>query len=171
MNFEIKNIPVIEEFGENGLPKSRAHAKEINSLHYYDAFDCKRNHGCIRLTSTGHCVECRKITTSKHKASEKCKQTDAEYYKKNKDRIQKYLVLRRYNLTEEKYNSMLLNQNNSCAICKKPFTHKSKINVDHCHKSTKVRGLLCYNCNLGLGKFLDSVLLLNSAARYLNESK
>jgi hypothetical protein len=39
--------------------------------------------------------------------------------------------------------------------------------IDHDHKSGVVRGLLCNNCNRGLGRLKDSVALLNAAVRYL----
>jgi len=39
--------------------------------------------------------------------------------------------------------------------------------VDHCHREGRVRGLLCTNCNQALGKFSDSILLLESACDYL----
>jgi len=39
--------------------------------------------------------------------------------------------------------------------------------IDHCHESLKVRGLLCWHCNIGLGKFFDSVERLRAAIEYL----
>lgn len=51
----------------------------------------------------------------------------------------------------------------ACAIC----GVKTKLFVDHDHKSEKVRGLLCNHCNLGLGHFRDSPLLLEFARAYL----
>ena len=64
-------------------------------------------------------------------------------------------------------------QGGVCAICKKP--EKSKWNteqpmllaVDHDHETGRVRGLLCNNCNTGLGKFMDDPDLLSSAIEYL----
>ena len=49
-----------------------------------------------------------------------------------------------------------------CTICGKPGNQ-----VDHCHKTNKVRGLLCINCNQGLGKFQDDPELLEFARIYL----
>jgi len=65
-----------------------------------------------------------------------------------------------------------LKQNGKCAICKKPETRKTgnkirELSIDHCHKTGKVRGLLCDSCNNGLGRFKDSVKLLESALKYL----
>lgn len=51
-----------------------------------------------------------------------------------------------------------------CVICGE---RGSKMAVDHCHKTGKVRGLLCMECNLGLGKFKDDPQLLEFARIYL----
>jgi hypothetical protein len=59
-----------------------------------------------------------------------------------------------------RYNQMLLNQNNLCAICGKPETKRDHqlqkvctLAVDHCHKTNRVRSLLCFRCNTNLGWF------------------
>ena len=51
-----------------------------------------------------------------------------------------------------------------CIICGATST----LVVDHCHKTGVVRGILCSNCNLGLGHFKDDPLLLEFASQYLN---
>lgn len=56
--------------------------------------------------------------------------------------------------------------NGKCNICGKI----SKLSVDHDHKTNKFRGLLCDNCNLGLGHFKDDPLLLEFAIIYLGLS-
>lgn len=61
---------------------------------------------------------------------------------------------------------MLEAQGGCCAICKAP--KGNKLCVDHDHRTGKVRGLLCSNCNAGLGMFKDSEDLLQSAKGYLN---
>lgn len=70
------------------------------------------------------------------------------------------------------YNRMLKEQNGVCAICKKPETlvnhgRVMPLPVDHCHKTGKIRGLLCAHCNHAIGKFDDDVALLESAISYL----
>ena len=72
------------------------------------------------------------------------------------------------------FNVMLSKQNNVCAICGKPekdLNHNTgtprNLAVDHDHKTGKIRGLLCGNCNKGLGKFLDDPELLLKAVNYL----
>jgi uncharacterized protein YlaI len=62
-------------------------------------------------------------------------------------------------------------QKGCCAICGKHQTILNKtLNVDHCHKTGKIRGLLCTNCNHGLGKFYDNAEVLKVAINYLNNS-
>lgn len=67
------------------------------------------------------------------------------------------------------YNEMLKAQNGQCAICGSKFADKAgrMLHVDHCHKTGKVRGLLCTNCNTGLGKFKDDPSLMLKAIAYL----
>lgn len=75
---------------------------------------------------------------------------------------------KRYGIDIVEYNIMLEKQNFSCAICKTHISNLSvNLAVDHCHKSLKIRGLLCYNCNSGLGRFKDNIDLLAKAISYL----
>lgn len=74
--------------------------------------------------------------------------------------------LRKYGLTKGEYDKMYNRQGGLCAICKEWM---QPANVDHCHDSGKVRGLLCRNCNTGLGAFRDSTRLLAHAMVYLEE--
>src|ERR1700731_4765204 len=69
--------------------------------------------------------------------------------------IKKYKqeLIKKYNLTIEQYQELLKSQDNKCASCKKPFL-KTPF-VDHCHRTGKTRGLLCSNCNFGIGQFND----------------
>lgn len=76
----------------------------------------------------------------------------------------------KYGLTIEQYNAMFESQNGQCKICGKKFDNKmGSGNVDHCHKTGKVRGLLCNGCNVGLGFFKDNIENLKSAAEYLTK--
>jgi len=76
---------------------------------------------------------------------------------------------RKYGITQEDYDLMLENQSHGCNICGAP-RGRSRLSVDHCHTTGKVRGLLCNNCNSGLGWFKDAAAVLASAIKYLNES-
>lgn len=65
------------------------------------------------------------------------------------------------------FNNLLTQQNHQCAICRIKQSDQH-FDIDHCHITGKVRGLLCRSCNMGLGYFKDSPSLLNQAADYLN---
>lgn len=77
-------------------------------------------------------------------------------------------------LTQEEYETLLLNQKGVCAICghKENIIHprtkeRRPLAVDHCHKTGKIRGLLCTRCNWSLGGFKDNPVILLSAIKYL----
>lgn len=71
-----------------------------------------------------------------------------------------------YNLTEERYNSILESQGFGCKICGKPWTFEV-LSVDHNHKTGEVRGLLCNNCNAMLGLSGENQTILLKAIQYL----
>lgn len=60
-------------------------------------------------------------------------------------------------------------QSNRCAICNELF--KTKAALDHCHKTGKIRGVLCINCNSGLGFFKDNIPILKAAISYLERHR
>ena len=80
---------------------------------------------------------------------------------------------------------MLKEQNYQCKICGREIKERAdkaedrrrsstsrddRIIIDHDHKTDRVRGMLCNNCNLVLGHAMDDVTILNSAIRYLEET-
>lgn len=73
--------------------------------------------------------------------------------------------VKRYGITIDDYEEMLLKQNNKCVICEREFVRPP--HIDHDHSSGQVRGLLCYPCNSGLGQFQDSPEILKKAVEYL----
>lgn len=116
----------------------------------------------------------RKKISSKYYFKNKNKrlENNKKWCVENKERRMKYHKnnkLKRYGINIEQFNQMLIEQNCCCAICgsKFPKTKSGEFNVDHNHLTNKVRGLLCHNCNLGLGHFKDSLELLEKAKSYL----
>ncbi len=82
---------------------------------------------------------------------------------------------KRYGVSLEWYENTLKEQNNVCAICKQPETTVIRgkliaMPVDHDHATGIVRGLLCTQCNRGLGLLKDSVEILQSAISYLRKT-
>ena len=74
-----------------------------------------------------------------------------------------------YGITHNEYLKMVKAQNNLCAICgcEPPNNHKKRLNIDNCHTTEKVRGLLCDACNRAIGLMKDNPDLLNKAINYL----
>lgn len=72
--------------------------------------------------------------------------------------------LKKYGITLEEWKQILERQGNACAIC---GDRKAKLVIDHSHKTNKVRGLLCNQCNTGLGCFKDNRRSLRNAELYL----
>lgn len=84
-------------------------------------------------------------------------------------------LMRNYGIDLRRYELMLKAQKDKCAICRgvgfrMAEHHKMMLVVDHCHETGTVRGLLCHNCNRGLGLFKDSAQALRRAQSYLNAS-
>ena len=78
-------------------------------------------------------------------------------------------MLGRYGITEADYNRMLDQQDGRCAACKN--AHRRRLQVDHCHESGRIRGLLCGNCNSALGHAKDDIIRLRNLIRYLQEQQ
>ena len=102
---------------------------------------------------------------SAEKHREKYNETARLKRKLEKERYLNTILKYKYNITIYDYKTMLLAQNNKCAIC----SETDKLCVDHCHKTGKVRGLLCKKCNSGLGYFKDSIEFMSKAIEYLKE--
>jgi hypothetical protein len=117
----------------------------------------------------------------------------ARYYAKHKERITmsrkvyrssnpavmlKWRLKAKYNLTPGQWESIFVAQGRCCAICKTPTPNGNKRKngtatwaTDHDHKTGKVRGILCNNCNHGLGHFKDNQTLLRLATDYLDKAE
>jgi hypothetical protein len=88
--------------------------------------------------------------------------------KRKKKAYRRWHVKSKYGLDLEQYDEMFAKQDGCCAICGvSQSQQKHPLCVDHCHRTGKVRALLCRNCNFGLGQFKDSPELLKIAAKYI----
>ena len=92
-----------------------------------------------------------------------------ERYKKNRAQILRDWRIRKYGITRERLDEMILAQQGRCAICDQTSSGRA-LDIDHCHDSGVVRGLLCTACNLGLSKFADDPMRLRRAADYLDSA-
>jgi hypothetical protein len=106
------------------------------------------------------CLECRKARTTQEKR---------RHYLKDPAKARDASLQARYGMTIEEYKERSALQLGRCALCLKA-TGKS-LHVDHSHDTGQVRGLLCSKCNLALGLFHDSPVLLCAAVAYLEKPR
>lgn len=130
-----KQTKPIDEFGKNKTKKDGLRA------------ECKI---CHRINDRIYKQNNRKKILKKKK----------QYRLKNKDKIRKYdrkyRLKKKFGLTIDDYNEMLKKQNNKCCICKADQKSlNTSLAVDHCHKTGKIRGLLCEYCNRRLLPLLE----------------
>lgn len=97
-----------------------------------------------------------------------CRACDRLNYLKEADRYRFNAIKRRYGIEKETYLEMIEEQNNICPICEEILPSDTKhVHVDHCHATEKIRGILCSKCNTTLGRFNDSIRVLENAIAYL----
>ena len=91
-----------------------------------------------------------------------------EYYYKNRDAHADRRLQRIFDISLADYDNMLEEQGGGCAICgKTPEENGRRLSVDHDHETGEVRGLLCMDCNVSLGRFNDSSERCRQAMLYL----
>jgi len=121
--------------------------------------------------------ECKKCHNTQNKERSK-RQPNAyrerrkNYLASEKGRVQSAKRWAKYvgsklNLTEEEYRALLAEQGGLCAICRE----RPAKAIDHDHKTLKVRGLLCTQCNMGIGLLGENESLLKRAIHYLQGKK
>ncbi len=120
-----------------------------------------------------------KETQKKYNKSEKRKDAHKKYYKTEKGLYAlKKTYLKKFNMTPEDRDNMIIEQKNRCKICgclldqrkiESDYFYNKKIRspIDHNHKTGKVRGILCNNCNILIGLSKDNPYVLINAIRYL----
>ena len=129
---------------------------------------------CVKCQNIKSFGEFRAHPTTKDKLQSWCKSCTQVAVDLNRLRdpvvTYGYYLKRKYGISYQDYEDILHQQGGGCAICgeTKPFKGKRFLNVDHCHSTKQVRGILCQPCNTALGKFKDSTDLLTKAITYLN---
>jgi hypothetical protein len=102
----------------------------------------------------------------------------SNYYHNNEEsreasylRSREHSLKHQYGITQEDYQRMLNEQDHKCKICSKPAEECTRgiLDVDHCHYTGEVRGLLCTDCNNLLGRAKDNIGTLRSAIEYLED--
>lgn len=138
----------------------------------------------IKFGPRPECKTCSKNRSAQYWKNNKKKLNEAnkKWRKSNKEKVAQngriYALKRLYGLTKEQYNKMLESQNNCCAICNKHESENIKdhrngkpreLAVDHCHKTGKIRDLLCSTCNSLLGLINEDLSILDSIQVYLKK--
>ena len=117
------------------------------------------SHTIVQVDSdgkTGICLQCGPVKVAYRRDTGKYRCYDS---KRDQDRV------RKYGLTRQTIDDILLEQSWLCAICGSPIGYADS--VDHNHDTGKVRGILCTKCNRALGLFQDDAKLLSRAIDYL----
>ncbi|MHA2123226.1 MAG: endonuclease domain-containing protein [Promethearchaeota archaeon] len=111
---------------------------------------------------------------------EKAKESNRKWKNRNKNKInekRRKKIKRRlepYDISFEKFHQMLNNQNNKCLICNRNFDYRSRSTrptIDHNHYTNKIRGLLCFKCNIGISMFNENIDILKHAIGYIEYDK
>ncbi len=109
-----------------------------------------------------------------HANPERAKANRDAWKANNKDKVKKdakhHHLKKRYNLTFESFEALLLLQNNRCGCCGDEFPDASKIHVDHCHNTNIVRGLLCRRCNVAEG-LMETIARCEQLLRYMKKNE
>lgn len=117
------------------------------------------------------CKKCYTGVTNKYCMENREKYTEyTRNWRRNNQSKVHNKNLKKYGIDLRIYTEILESQNGCCAICYGQTT-KRTFDVDHCHLTGKVRGLLCSNCNRGLGFLKDDPAVLSNASMYLIKSK
>ncbi len=109
----------------------------------------------------------------RHEADpEKVRASHRKWHRDNPEKSRAKAIrchLATFGLTLESWTAMLDAQGGVCAICGGVERRGHALSVDHCHATNRVRGLLCGDCNRGLGMYRDRDDLLLRAAEYLRQ--
>jgi hypothetical protein len=81
--------------------------------------------------------------------------------------LRKWHLRTKFGLTVEEFEQMEADQGGCCAICRRPPREGRTLHVDHDHDTGRIRRLLCFTCNAGMGMFDHDPVLLIEAAEYL----
>jgi hypothetical protein len=117
------------------------------------------------------CMECNRINHRRYYQKdipERCARAK-RYRESNPETVKNTILKRKFGITLEQYKEMLLSQDNKCALCgtSEPGRGNLYFQVDHCHKTMRIRKLLCTTCNVALGAAYDDPNLLEKMAAYI----
>lgn len=142
-----------------------------------------RKRGTYRRGFKSYCKLCENTYSREYQQKDKeriCDRVLSWYHKQKKERPEfvkkkslEHTLKSKYDMTLKQYDEMLKGQNGVCAVCKNPETNinrygdVNRLSVDHNHKTGEIRGLLCNNCNLLLGRIEHTPELVIKLQAYL----
>ena len=140
-----KKYRILAQFRSNGVSGLRSYCRKCENAQRYDWYHTKGG-------------------ADWHK----------QWRAKNPDKLaraeRRHNLKKAYGLTIDDYNLLLDKQQKRCALCRRLQSQfKKRFAVDHDHTTNKNRGLLCQDCNTGLGLLQDNPRLLRKAAEYIKE--
>lgn len=176
---------------KNWAKNTERAAAKVAGITTYGGLPCARCSGTLRKTHSGQCISCANEASRKWAKDDPARnRAKAKRYRVETNPVGvrrthvKAQLKRNYGLTPEQYDAMHAAQSGCCQICKRALIRQTDetrefighlavdvARVDHCHTTGAVRGLLCSECNIGLGKFRDSTQFLLNAVRYLDVSR
>ena len=114
----------------------------------------------------------------RQKHAERIRENQRNYNKRNandtihKEKKRHRALFRKYGITPERYFALEAAQNYTCALCARTADQErfGFLNVDHCHETGAVRGLLCTPCNHAIGILGDNAEGLRKALNYIGKS-
>lgn len=119
----------------------------------------------------GNCkiCACERTRNWQKENPERKRENERRWREKNPERERAIHLAKTCDLDVDTIHQYLLERNNVfvCDICQQECSSGKRLAVDHDHETNEIRGLLCGNCNTGLGKFKDSVKLMEIATEYL----
>lgn len=118
------------------------------------------------------CPACNSVFPAKDNRQKACCLKCAHKLKPSRNRIvgREYDLKKAYGISVEDWSRMYEEQNGCCAICNRHQAEfKKRLSVDHCHKTGKIRGLLCQPCNHAIGLFKENTYVIQKALEYLYE--
>lgn len=148
--------------------KKKSSKRHRESARRWQKENPERHRANAKLWQQQNLDRCRKASMRwREKHPEKSRISAKRYRENNPEKITNARRKRIHGISPDAFRNFLETQKYSCAICEKKFTKARLPHIDHDHSSGKIRGLLCSPCNLGLGQFKDSKLILRRAANYL----
>mgnify|MGYP000119516448 CR=1 FL=1 len=161
--------PVSEFYKRRDRPNGYASkCKVCRNTYHAEYLKTKNGKDSVKKTKNLYWQRFGKAYAQTPNGKAKIRNNNAKYRQSEKGKRAKrnYELFAKYGITLDQFEELFQQQGQKCAICgnDKPLRG---FHLDHCHKTNKVRGILCHTCNSGLGLFKDNPDIFLKAADYL----